>query len=145
MISKYFSWTEVTASDTAARLGIDNTLLSPRTKEAASITAAHMDIVREFLGHPIHVNSWYRCLELNSVIGSKATSQHPKGEAVDFICPAFGTPAQICAAILASNLDFDQLIMEHTWVHISFSSMPNVHNRRQVLTLLKDGTYAKGL
>lgn len=143
-ISKYFTWEEVTGSLTAVSHKIDNSV--PENLKAAAIhTAQQMDKVREFLKKPIRVNSWYRCLALNTLLKSKPTSQHCKNEAVDFICPTYGTPYMICKAIAESDLDFDQLIMENTWVHISFSSMPNVQNRRQVLTLLKDGTYAKGL
>ena len=106
-----------------------------------------MEKVRAFLGKPISVSSWYRCLQLNREIGSKDTSQHTKAEAVDFICPAFGTPTDICKLLVANKdlIRFDQLILEHTWVHISWNSVPGSQQRGQVLSLLKDKTYAVGL
>jgi len=47
-------------------------------------------------------------------------SQPEKAEAIDFICPVFGTPEDIVRAIAVSGIIFDQLIMEGKWVHISF-------------------------
>jgi putative chitinase len=90
-----------------------------------------MEEVRELLGgHPIHVDSWYRCAELNHAVGSKGTSAHPLGFAVDFICPVAGTPVRLVQLIQASRISFDQVIQEGSWVHISFAPA----RRRQVLT-----------
>lgn len=146
VISDHFSMEEVIFSETAERRGINNSLpqsLIPVVKN----TASNMEDVRNLLGHPIHVNSWYRCPSLNTAVGSSLTSQHIKGEAVDFICPAFGTPLSICKKILSasSTIKFDQLILEHSWVHISFCSNPGAVNRREVLSLLNSGGYSYGL
>jgi len=87
-------------------------------------TAAHMERVRAALGNKsIHVNSFYRSPAVNAAVGSKSTSQHLLGEAVDFICPAFGTPVEICRKLIELHdlIRFDQLILEHSWVHISFT------------------------
>src|SRR4030095_3257744 len=113
-ISKYFTLDEVIHSDTALRLGIDNSIpqgLLPTIID----TANRMDIVREYLGKPCPVSSWYRCLELNRILRSKDTSDHPKGRAVDFTSPEFGTPLEVCKAIVHSSIKFKQLILEHTW------------------------------
>ena len=47
----------------------------------------------------------------------------------------------MCRAVAGSQLAFDQLIEEGTWVHISFD--PRM--RRQVLTKRPEGGYALGL
>jgi putative chitinase len=146
-LSDNFDWDEVSHSQTAQRLGIDNTVpieLEPAVRN----TARNMERVRALLQAPVVVSSWYRSSALNaSISGSSRTSQHMRGEAVDFISPRFGTPFNICARILKypELVSFDQLILEHTWVHISFSSDPTVKNRRQVLSLLESGSYAAGL
>ena len=57
-------------------------------------------------------------------------SAHIDGYAADFVCPSFGTPADIARAIVASGLVFDQCIQEGTWVHISFDPRA----RQQALT-----------
>jgi hypothetical protein len=145
-LSTHFSLAEVTFSSTAARLGIDNSHPSQDVILVAINTAKNMEKVRTLLGNPIHIDSWIRCLQLNRALGSKDTSQHIKGEAVDFICVEFGTPYDICKAIINSGISFDQLILEHTWVHISFKSDTSIQaNRGQVLSLLATGKYATGL
>jgi zinc D-Ala-D-Ala carboxypeptidase len=147
-LSDHFTLEEATISQTASRNGIDNSNPSPDIIIAATKTATRLEKVRALLGNiPLNVDSWIRCLELNRALGSKDTSQHLKGEAVDFICPAFGTPNEICKKIVANKevINFDQLILEHTWVHISWNSTPNAVQRNQVLSLLESGLYASGL
>lgn len=146
-LSKNFSYSEAIASDTALKYNILN-IPSSEVLAVMNHTAQRMEFVRAALGNkPIKINSWFRCLELNLRLGSKPTSQHPKGEAVDFVCPSFGTPLQIVQhlASLADILEFNQLILEHTWVHISFNSDPTIKNKQQVLTLLSNGSYAAGI
>lgn len=145
-VSTFFTWEEVIASQTAARLGIDNSLPT-QLRNSVINTAKRMDSVRALLGAPITVSSWFRCLELNAALKSKPTSQHVRGEAVDFVAPSYGSPLEICKKLLqySSVFRYDQLILEHTWVHISFCSDPSVVPRQQVLSLLKSGGYAAGL
>lgn len=145
-LTDHFSYEEVIASETAERKGIDNTL-PVALNTTVDHTATAMERVRALLGNvPLHVNSWYRCHLLNQAVGSKDTSQHTKGEAVDFICPLFGTPKDICEKIIANKelIRFDQLIWEHTWVHISFVA-DDSKARGNVLTLMPGNTYATGI
>lgn len=144
-ISEHFSWQE--AQITLHR-EIDNyvpDLIIPSIQN----TARFMERVRALLGNvPISVSSWYRCPDLNKLVGGSIHSQHMTGEAVDFICPKFGTPLEICKHLqnYKELLRFDQLILEHTWVHISFPSVPNAIPKLQVLTLLQNKrSYAQGL
>ena len=143
--SLHFSWQEVISSATASRLGISN--IPPiSVYPAIANTSNCLEVIRSLLNNkPLQINSWFRCLELNRALGSKDSSQHVLGEAVDFICPSFGSPLDICKAIIKSKISFDQLILEHTWVHVSFKSNPNAVNRCQVLSLLENNSYAKGL
>ena len=140
-ISSYFSLAEACTTE---HRGIDNSV--PSSVFPAVVNTAHcMDGVRIFLMQPVHINSWYRCPELNAAVGSKETSQHLLGEAVDFIAPNFGDPLYIARALSNSMIEFDQLILEHGWVHISFKSNPAEKNRRNVLSLLASGKFAVGL
>ena len=149
MISENFSWYEVTHSDTAERMGLDNS--PPESlKPAALNTARQMERIRALLQSPIHINSWYRGTALQALPQFRnPSSQHPLAEAVDFVSPAFGTPLAICKRILKfpELIKFDQLILEHTWVHVSFVpvGIPSRQNRSQVLSLLKSGKYSIGL
>lgn len=146
-LTDHFYLSEVINSDTASRAGIDNSL-PMSLMQAVLRTATGLEKVRAALGDkPININSWYRCEKLNSLLGSKSTSQHLKGEAVDFTCPSYGTPTQICKNLLTfkSLIRWDQLILEHTWVHISWNSIPSGEQRGEVLSLLSDKKYAIGL
>ncbi len=118
--SKYFSLRELTFSKIAEVHGIDNTPTSD-ILETLKHTASQLDKVRELLGKPVNISSGYRCLQVNRRLGSKDTSQHLKGEAVDFKCELFGNPRAVFEAIRKSDIHFDQLILEfNSWVHISF-------------------------
>jgi zinc D-Ala-D-Ala carboxypeptidase len=145
-LSPHFTWAEVIHSSTALRLGIDNSM-PLELESVVRNTAIGMEKIRSLLSEPIDVDSWFRCLELNTALKSKPTSQHIKGEAVDFLCPDYGTPAEICKRLIKYQdfLNFDQLILEHTWVHVSFLAIPTVKGRHQVLSLLTSGDYAPGL
>ncbi len=139
MLSDYFSLDELTISQEAARRRIDNTPAGDALL-ALTATAKKMDAVRRLLGRPILPSSGYRCPELNTLIGSNSKSDHPKGLAVDFICPGFGSVQQVFDKIRLSGIGFDQLIMERgRWVHIGFG--PRM--RRQCLTF--DGNHYAGV
>lgn len=136
-LSPHFTLAEMTVSQEAARRGIDNTP-TPEVLHRLARTAQGLEAVRVRLGGaPITITSGYRCLELNRAIGSKDDSQHPLGEAVDFICPRFGSPTDVAVALRDSGVEYDQLILEFgRWVHISFGP----RRRHQALTIDHAGT-----
>ncbi len=147
-LSTHFTLAEFTASDTAIRLGIDNTL-PPELMQRAVDTANMMERIRAELcrqaGRDIAINvtSAYRCLRLNRAIGSRDTSDHPRMLAVDWRAPAFGTPYDICQALKGrvDALQIGQLIHEFgTWVHTSSRMADKPVNR--VITVTRFGTFA---
>lgn len=142
-LTENFYLSEFLRSETAARLSIDN---APDEGQLANLrrNAFGMQQVRNLLRHSVHVSSGLRVLALNRAIGSKDTSAHVDGRATDFVCPGFGSPAAVCRAIAASDIAFDQLIHEHTWVHIAWARDGEAP-RRQILTLMPGGTYALGI
>jgi putative chitinase len=131
-----FTIEELTHSETAIRQSIDNT---PDAKVLANLNVliAGLEQVRTLLNNgAINISSGFRSQLLNKAIGSKTSSAHCLGFAADFTCKHFGTPKQIVQAIKDSNIKYDQVIYEGTWVHISFA--PAL--RRQTLTAtFKDG------
>jgi hypothetical protein len=143
-LSKNFKLNEFTTSQTATRKGIDNTAPAPII-ERLRMLANTLEQVRTLLGdNSIRISSGYRCLALNRAIGSGDTSAHVQGYAVDFTCPNFGTPKEVANKIAQSDIKFDQLIYEGTWIHLSVDP----RNRRDVLTAnFKGGkaTYTKGI
>lgn len=145
-LTEHFSLEEVTTSPTAKSLKIDNSL-PPNLRGAVMNTAQGMERVRTVLGVPISISSWYRCQKLNEALGSKSTSQHPKGEAVDFMVHDLGALSKVCKLLqkYSYEIKYDQLILEHTWIHISWNSIPNAVQRSEVLSLLSTGKYAPGI
>lgn len=145
LLSPHFTLAEFLRSDTAVARGIDNVVANDDHLANLYTTASIMELVRAKLGgKPVQVTSGYRCPELNAAVGGVPDSQHALGQACDFVCPTFGSPLDIAAAISQSSVPFDQLIYEKQgdarWVHISQRPNP----RRQVLTLHK-GSYLPGI
>ena len=139
-LSPHFTLEELTASETADRQGIDNQPTDVKVKNHLKILAKNLEDVRECLGSPIHINSAYRSLVVNALLGSKPTSAHVKGLAADFVCPGFGTPKEVVQRLSSSNVAYDQLILEFDrWVHIGFAEEGYIP-RKQVLIIDKQGT-----
>jgi hypothetical protein len=139
-LTTHFTLEELFFSETALRNNIDNTTQDPVILGNLQYLANQLEPIRDLLGHPIHINSAYRCLAVNTLLGSKDTSYHCKGLAADIICPSFGTPRDIIEAIIKSDIQYDQLIWEYqSWCHIGFA-MPNNKPRMQKLIIDKQGT-----
>jgi zinc D-Ala-D-Ala carboxypeptidase len=149
-LSKNFTLTEFTKSQTALRLGIDNTPSEEHLAAAKLLFENVVQPVRDHFG-PTVINSGYRGPALNEAIGGASASQHCRGEAVDIECP--GIPNHEVAEWIQNNLEYDQLILEFYtlgipdsgWVHVSY--IPE-GNRKQSLTAVKqDGktVYLQGL
>jgi hypothetical protein len=139
-LTDHFTLEELTHSQTAARLGLDNEP-PPDVVDALTRTAHGLEMVRVLLQAPILVSSGYRSPKVNRAVGGAANSQHILGEAADFTAPGFGDPTEIVRAIMRSTrpIPYDQLIVEFgRWVHISFSRSP----RHQALVIDHDGTRA---
>lgn len=142
-LSEHFTLQELTVSEWASRNNVDNTppeMLISTLKELAS----KLEEIRAVLGKPVHVNSGYRSPKVNKAIGGSPTSSHQHGQAADIICPQFGMPEQVCKAIIAAGIKFDQLILEYPtpdgggWVHIGIGKKM----RQQVLTINAHGAHA---
>lgn len=138
-LTPHFDLEEFTYSETATRLGIDNTP-TIEVRQNLEILALGMENVRILLGCPITISSGYRCLELNNILKSKPTSSHVKGLAADFRANSYGNPNRIVFAIVNSDIPYDQVINEYdSWVHISFAASGETP-RKQALIIDKNGT-----
>jgi zinc D-Ala-D-Ala carboxypeptidase len=132
-ISEHFTLEELSFSEAAARRGVDNTP-PPVVIANLSVVVAVMERIRTLLGdRPIVVRSGYRSAEVNRAVGGVETSAHCHGLACDFVCPAFGTPAEAALVILKSDIDYDQLILEYGWIHIGLAQKGFL-SRREALT-----------
>lgn len=117
------------------------------TQRSRILHTAHcMELVRAcLLRNPIRVSSWFRSAEVNKAVGGVPSSEHTLGAAVDFTCPTFGTPKEVCKSLVMQGhiLNYNQLIYENTWIHISFP-LDGTEGKREVLTLV-GGHYAQGI
>jgi zinc D-Ala-D-Ala carboxypeptidase len=135
-LTPHFTLEELTASQSAARLGLDNTP-PPEMLATLKRTAQLLEEVRALLGKPVLVSSGYRAPAVNRAVGGAQNSAHMLGCAADFSCPSFGSPLDICRAIVRSDIAFDQVIHEfRAWVHIAWAPSP----RKMVLTIDAAGT-----
>jgi len=118
----------------------DNTP-SPETIVNLTRLSEFLERVKVLLGgKPIMVNSAYRSPSVNEAVGSKPSSQHCLGCAADIRVPGM-TPDEVCKALIASDLPFDQLIREFDrWTHISVPSRESELPRNQALIIDRLGT-----
>ncbi|MGD0212011.1 MAG: D-Ala-D-Ala carboxypeptidase family metallohydrolase [Terriglobales bacterium] len=132
-LTAHFTLEEMSFSETAARLGLDNTADAMAIANLTRV-AACMEKIRALIGDkPIVVHSGYRSVEVNRAVGGVSTSAHCHGLACDFVCPEFGVPAEVALAILKSGIQYDQLILEYGWVHVGLTQSGSLF-RREALT-----------
>ena len=124
--SKHISIKEAwSGSNTAKKYKIDNK--PPRyAMENMKILAEELfEPLREEVGHPIRVSSFFRGKELNSALKGAENSQHLTGNAIDLISSGEMTNAEIFY-LIKNNYDYDKLIWEMgdnknpDWVHVSY-------------------------
>lgn len=135
-LSKSFTLNELTKSQEATRLGIDNTPNEEQILNLKLLCENVLQPIRDFYGMPLSVSSGYRSAVLCEAIGSSSKSQHTKGQAADF--EIFGVANKDLADFIVKNLDYDQCILEFWnenepnsgWVHCSFNASGN---RKQFL------------
>jgi uncharacterized protein YcbK (DUF882 family) len=138
-ISEHLSLDEFQHSDTAIAHNLDNTMPDELMGNAQALGSKLFEPVRALLGVPLKVDSGYRSPELNQLVRGVPTSQHTKGQAVDFI-PQGMALADAFEKIVGSGLIWDQLICEHDgaghmWIHMSYAV---ARNRQEIIrNLLK--------
>ena len=141
-MTPHFTLDELIASETAERNGWDNT---PNEQELANLQrlAEFLEDIKEALGgKPIMVNSAFRSKQVNDAVGSKDSSQHRVGCAVDIRVPGL-TPDQVVRAIIDSGIGYDQIIREFDrWTHVSIPNTPEAKPRKQALIIDRTGTRA---
>ena len=123
-LSKYFTLEEFIRSNTADRMGIDNVPKDEEViKNLRNLCLEVLQPLRDYVGAPVHINSGYRCPELNEAVGGVKNSQHCRGEACD-IRIASPKQGRAWAAWIEDNCRFDQMLLERNkngavWLHVS--------------------------
>ena len=146
-ISEHVSFKEGIKSHTATRLNIDNAPSDLDLVNMKIIAEKVFEPLREFVGGPIAINSFYRSPKLNSAIGGSTTSQHCIGCALDLDDNYGHKTNKEMYDYIKNNLDFDQIIWEFgddknpDWVHVSYISEDA--NRRRCLQAYKESSKTK--
>jgi hypothetical protein len=150
-LSANFTLKELTKSDTATRLGLDNTPNEQALENLKTLCEKVLQPVRDHFGKSVTVNSGYRSPESNAAVGGSKTSDHCLGMAADIEIP--GVPNHELAQWISENLNYTQLILEFYtlgvpdsgWVHVSYDP---ANLKKQELTAVKQNgktVYLPGL
>jgi zinc D-Ala-D-Ala carboxypeptidase len=128
-LSLDFTLEEMVASQTASRLGLDNTPNDDVIDNLTLLCSNLLQPLRDKLGQPIHISSGYRSLAVNTAVGGAKSSQHMLGQAADTNVWTF-TTIEWAQYVINSGILFDQLILEFYdplnprsgWVHVSWAA-----------------------
>ena len=139
-LSRNFTLSELTKSDTAIRKGINNNPNAEQIEKLKTLCEKILQPVRDHFGR-VKIPSGFRSVELCMAIGSSANSQHARAEAADFEC--VGVDNAELADWIKRELPYDQLILEFYtpgepnsgWIHCSYTEgMP----RKQFLHAFRE-------
>lgn len=128
LITANFTLEELIASSTAKKNGLDNT---PSTEEIVNLKILANKVlqpIRNYYNKPVKINSAFRSLEVNRLVGGSSNSHHCKGQAADITIAGITNPE--LATWIKDNLKFTQVILEFYtkgvpnsgWVHVSYDS-----------------------
>ena len=147
-LSKNFSLAELTKSQTAERMGLDNNPSEAQVENLRLLCERVLQPVRDHFNKVVTISSGYRNEILSQKIGSSSKSQHCLAMAADF--EIFGVPNNEVSDWIKENLMFDQLILEFWkpgepnsgWIHCSYNSEIN-SNRKEYLMAIKNSETLK--
>ncbi len=150
-LTKNFTLSEMTKSETALRLDIANEPDEVQLANLKVLAEKVLQPVRDHFAKGTKVNSALRVPAVNSAVGGSKTSDHCNGQAADIEIP--GVANGDLAEWIKNNLEFTQLILEFYtvgvpdsgWVHVSY--VPD-NLKKQVLTATKQNgktVYLPGL
>lgn len=128
-MTKNFTKEELTRSSFAKR---NNILNVPNMEQLRNLRclAWRLEFIRLFLGnYPIVVNSAFRNAEVNAGVFGSPTSSHLDGLAADIVPGNNKSMRENALTIRESALEFDQIIVYKTFIHIGFDK----RMRRQII------------
>ena len=140
---KYFTIGELSQSNEADKRGIPNHPNTAQKMNMEKLIDRVLDPIRSLYGKPIYVNSGFRCMTLNKVVGGAKNSQHVEGKAADITGGSKEANKKIWDVIMflfqEGDIEFDQCLNEKpdkdgnpSWIHISYNED---NNRCQILKL----------
>lgn len=132
-LTPHFSLEELTRTDT----GLPNVPNAEERANLARLAVELLEPLRAMAGCPLRINSGFRSAAVNAKVGGVPTSAHRDGRAAD-LRPLGGTCGALFELARHSDLPFDQLILEPTWLHVAIAR-PGATPRRQVLVAHREG------
>jgi hypothetical protein len=150
-LSANFTLKELTKSDTATRLGLDNTPDDEALENLKTLCEKVLQPVRDHFGKSVTVNSGYRSPESNAAVGGSKTSDHCKGQAADIEIDGVDNPD--LAQWIMDNLTYSQLILEFYeqgkgssgWVHVSYNPEKLIKQELTAVKVAGKTQYLQGL
>ena len=144
-LSKNFSLAELVKSQTAERMGLNNSPNEDQTENLRLLCERVLQPVRDHFGKVVSISSGFRNEILSQKIGSSSKSQHCKGQAADF--EIFSEPNNELSDWIKENLMFDQLILEYYtpgepssgWIHVSYTKDINLNRKEYLMAIRVDG------
>jgi hypothetical protein len=139
LITKNITIEELCISETAIRKNISNIPNQIQIAFLKDLAVNVLQPIRDFFNKPVIIgpqHSGYRCDELNKAVGGEPNSQHPRGQAADFVVDGIKLSDVYLHIVL--NMDYDQVIFEDgRWIHCSYNSG---HNRKsKLVSFVRDG------
>lgn len=109
----------------------------------ATALADNLQAIRDFLGKPIDIASWYRPMAVNRHVGGSKTSQHLHGEAVDFVVKGLDSAGldDLFTLIIDGKIKLpnacSQIIRETKgggdWIHIGIKTERWIETQKAVI------------
>lgn len=133
-LSTNFTTEEATRSNYAVKHGIDNSMPTNVQMNAEWFAKTVLQPLRDRIGVPFILTSWYRSPALNKAIGGVVNSAHLSGTAIDFCLDGYSandTWDFIIVNLKDLRINFDQCICERNkktsamWVHLSAKKTGN--------------------
>lgn len=133
-LAKNFTLEEFTRSETARRLGIDNTPSEENLKNLKVLATQVLQPARDEMGEPLTITSGFRSRKLNRAVGGVYNSYHQFGQAADIACTDEKFANRLGDALIKQQLT-DLVLIEFSkhriWVHVQWSRVPrHLINRR---------------
>lgn len=99
--------------------GLDNTLPSDLFVNR-DLLRSQLQVLRDFIGKPIIINSAFRSPAVNKAVGGATRSAHLECRAADIRCPGLSYNDLLCS-IINSSAAFSRIILEPSWIHVEIN------------------------
>lgn len=143
LLSDHFSLDELTVS---THKDIPNVPGPQVVKKLTFLCDMYLERLRSKFG-PLHINSGYRSIELNTHIGGSKISAHMFGCAADIAAPKGVTVRDMMLwCVNQSGMNFDQVIDEQRaggtpWLHFGIAKPGLFYPRKQAF-IFRNGVYS---